>query len=458
MPIATPRRWIALFVLGCVLTTAGPAHADPPRAVRGASAARARAPRPTRPAVIRSARPAATKTAIGRLRTSSRAVRAPRPAPSSRVVAPRVARRNPLLARSWRRLRSVDALIEGIHASADGTRVQLTGSSLYETVGGLERGTSPTFRDIDLRVGGASVDAVLSQVQRAYPDVDLARDVVIEPGYEPGVSHVQVAVGSPRGPPTQLDLSIYPDAAALDAPHQWVTTAKLKLEVGRGERLSSLLHTASHFEGARGMRQLRDPSGTGVRDLANGVLRVHVEPTARRGRAVEGLLHTLYLAGRDRSLRVHPSTLRRMNTTSTRTLRRFFDPRRAGRSFAAVRARYVLGVVRRTGRNLRRGLSLARSTGLLARMFPSLARVTSDPATFDRTLALVESAVPDAQLDDRLARARRLGALFAGADPAAVQRDLARFEWGATDAEATSIRDAIWTSYRAASSRLGGMQ
>src|SRR5262245_41123480 len=145
--------------------------------------------------------------------------------PRRRASAGRVLRRvlfwrNPVRANRTE-LAAVDRLIAGLHAAP----------ALYR-----RRPRDPRRP----RVGRAAA------VKRAFPEVDLAHDVVRKPAFLHGVTHVQVEV---------------PATSARRA---------LQLDLGRG------------------VPELRDPDRTGTNDIRRGLLRVNLISTAR-ARLPEGL-------------------------------------------------------------------------------------------------------------------------------------------------------------------------
>lgn len=365
-----------------------------------------------------------------------------------------------LLAPHRDKVAALDELVDRLHgARSGGVRIQLTGSTLYDTVAGIDRGTQPTFADVDLRIAGAPAQVVLATVRQVFPQVKAA-DIEWAPSYAEGVEHVQVMVPSPRGPPMQLDLSIYERGAEeLDKPHQWVSFAKLKLEVPEGVSLGRLLEDASRRESAVGLSALKDPSRRGIQDLVDRRLRVSVEPGMPRARLPEGLLHALYLVGK-RDLAVAPETERLYRRLPARAFRRFFDARLAGRELAAVRARYVLSAFR-ANRNVERALDLGRRTGFWAKLFPSLRAPLSDETTWRSMLETMREAQGEMLAraggdgeEGRWTRAWLLGALLSPiADVAQVRRELARLRWGVTDEEAQQSVHHILDGYRWANAR-----
>jgi len=288
------------------------------------------------------------------------------------------------------------------------------GSTLYTAIGALERGRSlKRFDDIDLRVSGVSVSQAVDLVRRVYP----GESTTIERGvpYINGVVHLKVTV--PRaGSPLRVDLSVYPKGVfgihVLDKAHQWVTFTKLKLELPKGVAPSFLLDRLSRPSEMTQVGELRDPSGRGLADLMAGVIHVDVETGMPKGRVLEGLLQTMYVAGKTR-FAVDDETLALFGRFDPVMVRGFFDPWKGDSSLAPRRSRYLVNAFKPTReRRVGPSLDVGRRTGLWTKLFPELGPTTTNDKLWSRLVTTVVTAHKQA-ITQELGRAFVFGALLA---------------------------------------------
>ena len=417
-PRTTPRVLPLALIVACAVARPPPAPAAP-GAARGQGAGARPASR-HRPSVAPAPRPARARGT-----TAARG--------GARLQGGRAARRDPLAAH-LPVLASLDRLTAGLHRRGDGVEIFLKGGTLRRVIAAAGRGEPPRFDDIDLVIVGLPVPRALEAVQRAFPEVDPARDLVEKPGFLPGVRHVQIEVPPGwRRAALQLDLAIYePDqraaARVLAEPYPGISFAKLKLEVPRGARLSDLLRKASRPASARRMRELRDPDGTGRIDLTRGWIRVR-RLAGQDDRLPEGILQGMYLVAKYGDLRLAPETEALYRELGAADYTRFFAAEGLPPGRAAVRTNYLLSVFREdAGRDPARALELGRSVGLWGKVLPGMERVSRDEARWRRTVARVDRAYRQASAQPgRLGRAWVFGALLAELpSEAAARRALSR--------------------------------
>jgi len=315
-----------------------------------------------------------------------------------RPVRDAAVKRSPILGKHWRSLKQVDGFLQGCHKLARGNgrgaRIQLVGGTLYNTIGAKQRGTTTTFDDVDLRLTGLTVAQVLAVVKRSFPGVDLHKHVTHKQPYHKGISHVQVDVPRKGQAPLQLDISVYKDPTLFRKPHQWVSFARLKLDIKPSQRLSSLLLKATDVDRARRMPQLLNPSGRGIKDLLDKTIHVKAVPGMDQKRVVEGLMHAAYLVGKKgKGLRLDNETRKMYAQMDGGTLRAFFSKELCDPGVAGRRAGYVLSAFRpKAGRSPLPLLRMGRRTGLWQKLLPGLAEVTNDVGRWRRTMQMVRHA------------------------------------------------------------------
>jgi hypothetical protein len=334
--------------------------------------------------------------------------RAPRP---SQVEAqPQL--HNRILLSHWPELRGVDQVVQAIHTASPRARVQLTGGTAYLAVGALERGRRLNLDDLDLRVYGVTAEQLTAMVNRSFSAVQVSKHLEHGTPYSPEVLHVQFTVPRPGLPAMQLDVSIYSDPVAFDRPHQWVSTAKLKLEIGHGQRFSRLLDRVTRLKRGETMAELRDPSGRGLKDAWDQTIHVSDERGMPPQRQIEGLLHSIYLAGkRGPDWRVGQATVNRYAQMGQRSYRKFFRGDWSQQQ-ARVRARYLINSFRPDGeRDMRRVLEIGRATGLWVKLIPGLRAAIQSDARFERLVDIVNQAHVEA-LRTGKSRAWVFGALL----------------------------------------------
>ena len=353
---------------------------------------------------------------------------------SLRASAGRVLRRamfwrNPVRANRTE-LAAVDRLIAGLHAKGDHVEISLKGSTLYRTLAAIDRGKRPRYTDVDLAIHGVRESDALHAVKRAFPEVDLARDVVRKPAFLHGVTHVQVEVpATATRRALQLDLSLFePGQSDASARRSFpgVSFTKMRLAIPAGTRLSDLLRR-TWIRGGRGVPELRDPDRTGTSDIRRGLLRVNPISTAR-ARLPEGLFHGMYLIGKRAGFRFHRGTAKVYREMPAEELVRFLAGDGPGSDLARVRTGYLLSAFRTdAGRDPRSTLEVGREVELWGKVLPGMDAVTSNAARWHRTVARVDAAYRSARqpgaAPERTTREWVFGALLSElATPAAAGR------------------------------------
>ncbi len=312
-------------------------------------------------------------------------------------------------------IRLLDGVVSRVHSYAKDARIQFTGSFVY----------AGATHDIDIRLVGISVEDAIRSVRNSFPGLKPI-DVREKAPYLEGVRHVQVDLKNAEFANTQLDLSVYENPTLFDKPHQWITFAKVKLEVRPGAKLS---HVVRRIEKKRTVENehVLDPSKTGMKDLQRGRLKVHQETGASQARLPEGLLHAMYLVGKPRPLEMGLDSIRLYQEMGAPVLADFFSPALHGEKIAGRRFGYILSSFRvQSDRTIQRSIELGRRTGFWRKVLPEMSRVTS----FVKAWRLVSRRVKLAQTSARLSgksRAYVFGAFLSELSVGEFEAVLARF-------------------------------
>ena len=261
--------------------------------------------------------------------------------------------------------RRIDKIVSHFHHIGKGTRVQFTGSFAY----------AGFTHDIDMRVVGISAEDAIRKLTRTFPELKAA-DIEEKAPYMEGVRHIQADISRAGYGETQLDISVYESAELFEKPHQWVSFAKVKLEVGARQKASHLLRKIEK----RPFRQdpsLVDPSRGGVEDFYNASISIFQEPGSDLSRLPEGILHAMYLVGKPSEFKVERASLEIYKNMDAATLAEFFSPSTHGDSMAGRRFGYILSAFRvEQNRNTRRSLELGRDSTLWNKVIPEMSSVT----------------------------------------------------------------------------------
>lgn len=338
-------------------------------------------------------------------------------------------------------LEGVDRLLGGLYRKAERRNlpgqlrsvspIQLTGSSVYGAAASARKGKIPRFDDIDLRMVGVTEDEVRAGILAEFPEAE--GHITVEPAYLPGLIHMQADVG-----PRQLDISIYPNAKAYLAPHQRLSIAALKVNVGRDPRLLATLRglvTGVQAREHRARNVLYDPAGTGLEDAEDGIVRSYDMAGMDSTRAPEALLHAAYWKGKtEDEISIDPRTEQDFRSMSQKQITSFFgsnDP-----EVARARRNYVFSILRvKAGRNPNAVLAFLRQTGALGKILPGMGDVARSPAAWQVTRlisheAFLQTMRVSRKTDPRWGREIMLGALLSGLDSRqAADRALSPFTW-----------------------------
>ena len=309
--------------------------------------------------------------------------------------------------------------------------IQLTGSSVYGAAASARKGKIPKFDDIDLRMVGVTEHEVRAAILAQFPEAE--GHITVEPAYLPGLIHMQADIG-----PRQLDISIYPNAKAYLAPHQRLSIAALKLNLGKNARLLPTLRglvTGVQAREHRARNVLFDPAGTGLEDAEDGIVRSYDMTGMDTTRAPEALLHAAYWKGKtEDEITIDGRTEQDFRAMPQKQITSFFgasDP-----EVARARRNYVFSILRvKSGRNPNEVLSFLRSTGALGKILPGMGEVARSPGTWQVTRLLAHEAFfstlqASRRSDPRWGREVMLGALLSGLDSRqAADNALAPFTW-----------------------------